>query len=223
MITGCASTTVSNRASYVSGDETLPRPNHVWVYDFASTPGEIPADSQLASQDVTPATSPTPEEIALGRELGAQIATQLAADITEFGIPAEQALATAQPQVNDIVIRGYLLSVDKGSAAKRVTIGFGSGGSALKVAVEGYQVTAKGLRKLGSGDVQAGSSKTPGAALGAIAFIATANPVGLIVSGGSKIYGEASGSSKVEGRAKAIAGEISDQIKERCRQQGWIQ
>jgi hypothetical protein len=38
-----------------------------------------------------------------------------------------------------------------------------------------------------------------------------------------KVYGEASGSSKVEGRAKSTAKEIADQLKLRFEQQGWIQ
>jgi hypothetical protein len=37
-----------------------------------------------------------------------------------------------------------------------------------------------------------------------------------------KIYGEASGSSRLEGRAKATAQEIADKIKPRFQQQGWI-
>ena len=36
------------------------------------------------------------------------------------------------------------------------------------------------------------------------------------------VYGEESGSSKVEGRAKATAKEIADQLKHRFQQQGWI-
>ena len=138
-------------------------------------------------------------------------------------MPAERAPIGMRPQINDLVIRGYLLSVDEGSAAKRVAIGFGSGGSELKTAVEGYQMTAQGLRKLGSGTLDSGGSKTPGAALGAATFIATANPAGLIVSSGMKVYGEVSGSSKVEGRAKDTAKEIAEVLKQRFQEQGWIQ
>jgi len=47
--------------------------------------------------------------------------------------------------------------------------------------------------------------------------------VGLVVSRGVKVYGEISGSAKVEGRAKATAKEIADQIKIRFKEQGWIQ
>jgi hypothetical protein len=52
--------------------------------------------------------------------------------------------------------------------------------------------------------------------------LATANPLGLIVVGGAKLYGEASGRSGLEGRAKATAEEIAVQLKIRFRQRGWI-
>jgi hypothetical protein len=138
-----------------------------------------------------------------------------------MGMPAEH-VSTAQPQINDIVLRGYLLSVDEGSAAKRVGIGLGSGASDLKVAVEGFQMTAQGLRKLGSGTSDAGGSKTPGTAVGLATLLATHNPAGLIVSTGMKVYGEASGKSKIEGRADQTAKEIADILKKRFQEQGWI-
>ncbi len=139
-----------------------------------------------------------------------------------MGLPAAQAGAGTTPQINDIVIRGYLLSVNQGNEAERLVIGFGSGASELRTAVEGYQMTAQGLRKLGSGTVDSGGSKGPGAAVGVAGLIATGNPAGLIISTGMKVYGEESGSSKVEGRAKETAKEIADVLKKRFQQQGWI-
>jgi hypothetical protein len=43
--------------------------------------------------------------------------------------------------------------------------------------------------------------------------IATGNPIGLIVVGGTKVYREASGRNTLEGRAKATADEIAQQLK----------
>ena len=57
--------------------------------------------------------------------------------------------------------------------------------------------------------------------MGAATFAATGNPAGLIVTTGMKAYGEVSGSSKVEGRARATAREISDVLQKRFREQGW--
>ena len=58
--------------------------------------------------------------------------------------------------------------------------------------------------------------------MGVVGLVATGNPAGLIVSTGMKVYGEASGSSKVEGRAKQTAKEIADVLKQRFEQEGWI-
>ena len=52
--------------------------------------------------------------------------------------------------------------------------------------------------------------------------IATANPVGLIVVGGLKIYGAASGRTGLEGRAKSTADEIAAQPKLRFQDRGWM-
>jgi hypothetical protein len=215
---GCASTKVANREELVTGK--IPRPGTIWVYDFAASAADIPAGSAFAGQATD--ASQTPEQLATGRQLGAEIASQLIEQINSMGMSAARAGAGTTPQINDLVIRGYLVSVTEGSTAERVAIGFGAGASALKTAVEGFQMTAQGLRKLGSGTVDAGGGKSPGAALGVVGLIATANPAGLIISGGMKVYGEASGSSKVEGRAKATAKEIADVLKQRFQQQGWI-
>jgi hypothetical protein len=217
---GCASTEVTNRQILVN--EKIPRPGHIWIYDFAATPAEVPADSALAGQPVEHPTPQTPEQIATGRQVGDAIAAQLVEEIRGMGLPAKRASSGTKPEINDLVIRGYLLSIDKGDATKRVAVGFGSGASELTVAAEGFQMTAQGLRKLGSGTVHSGGSKTPGGAVGVAAIIATGNPVGLIVGGGAKAYGEYSGSSKIEGRAKATAKEIADTIRPRFQQQGWI-
>jgi Domain of unknown function (DUF4410) len=192
------------------------------VYDFAATAADVPANSALAGQYAANATSQTAEQVATGRQLGAQIAAQLVEQIRSMGLPAAPAVMGTTPRINDLVIRGSLLSIHEGSTAERVAIGFGSGASELRTAVEGYQMTARGLRKLGYGTLDASGSKAPGEAVGVAGLIATGNPAGLIISTGMKVYGEESGSSKVEGRAKQTAKEIADVLKQRFAQQGWI-
>ena len=218
---GCAKLTIHERQEYKGGK--IPRPAHIWVYDFASTSAEVPANSALAGQNLEHATPQTAEQIEAGRKAGAIIAAQLVEDIRGMGLPAEQASIRAKLEVNDLVIKGYILSIDEGDATKRVAIGFGSGSSELKAAVEGFQVTAQGLRKLGGGSGTSGGDQKPGAGLGVVALAATANPAGLIVGTGVKAYGEYSGSSKAEGRARAVATEIAEKIKPKFQEQGWIQ
>ena len=217
---GCASTKITDRQELVKGP--LPRPDHIWVYDFVGTSDDMPADSSFAGQDLDHATPQSPEQIETGRRLGAEIAAELVAEIRAMGMPAERASQSTQPQINDIVIRGYLISINKGSEVKRIALGLGAGSSELKTAVEGFQMTANGLRKLGAGDLDASGSKTPGAGVGLAMMIATHNPVGLIVSTGMKVYGQESGKATIEGRAKQTAKEIGDQLKIRFQQEGWI-
>jgi len=220
VVAGCASTKITNREELVTGK--LARPSHIWVYDFAATSSDVPANSALSGKTSQHSTPQTAEHISTGRKLGALIATELVEQIRSMGMPAEHVVTGTTPQINDIVIRGYIISYVEGDAEKRVAIGFGSGASDLKVAVEGFQVTAKGLRKLGGGSSDAGGSKAPGGAMGAATLLATHNPLGLIVSTGTKAYGEKTGSSTVEGRARQTAKEISDQLKKRFQEQGWI-
>jgi hypothetical protein len=58
--------------------------------------------------------------------------------------------------------------------------------------------------------------------MGVAGLVATGNPAGLIVTSGMKAYGEASGSSTLEGRAKDTAKEIADRLRPRFKEQGWI-
>ncbi len=218
---GCASTSVTSRQVLVTGQ--LPKPNNILVYDFAATPADVPSDSEYANPNYRPAVAQTSEEITAGHQAGAQVAAALVEQIRDMGMPATQASPGIQPQLNDIVILGYFISVDEGSTAKRVAIGFGSGASKLVTAVEGYQMTAQGLRKLGSGTVDAAGGKSPGASLGVAGWIVTGSPVGLLVQGGAKAYTEASGQAGIEGRAKATAKEIAKALKTKFQQQGWIQ
>ncbi len=64
-----------------------------------------------------------------------------------------------------------------------------------------------------------GGSKTPGLVAPLVVAAATANPIGRIVAGGAS-YWEASGSSTIEGRAKATADEIAAQLKMAAEKQG---
>jgi hypothetical protein len=84
-------------------------------------------------------------------------------------------------------------------------------------------MTERGLRKLGHGTLGATGGKSPGMAVGAAAWVVTGSPIGLIAQGGLHLYGEASGSAKIEGRAKQTAKEIGEILKDRFKQQGWIE
>ncbi|PTR10851.1 uncharacterized protein DUF4410 [Nitrosospira sp. Nsp5] len=219
-IAGCASSTVKERQEYRGGK--IARPDHIIVYNFAATPADVPAESPLAGQNLEHSTSQTANQTATGRRLGAQIAAGLVTKIRAMGLPAQQASTKTSPQVGDLVIRGYLISIEEGSTVKRVSIGLGSGASELKAMAEVYLMTDSGLQKLGSGRVDSTGGKAPGGAMGVAALAATGNPAGLIIGTGMKMYGETTGSSKIEGRAEDMATEIANILKVKFKEQGWI-
>jgi hypothetical protein len=220
VVSGCASTQVTQQTP-LSNPE-LARPNRIWVYNFVANPADMPADSSIRGSVSAPSTPPTAAELAEGRQLGASIAADLVADINAMGLTAVQAGSGSTPQPGDGVIRGYLVSVQGGGAVKRFVIGFGAGTSEMDTVVEGFAVTPQGWRKLGSGTLSSSGSKTPGMVMPAAVAIATGNPIGLIVVGGMKVYGEASGRNKLEGRAKATADAIAAELKTRFQDRGWI-
>ena len=152
-VAGCASTEVADQKILVT--EKLPRPNRILVYNFAATPADAP---ELASQ--TAGSPPqTAQEIQAGRQLGAHIAGLLAAEIRDMGLPGAEVPIGTPARLNDIIIKGYLLSVQEGSATKRMALGFGAGASELQTAVEGFQMTSQGPRKLGTR--RGGGSRRP--------------------------------------------------------------
>ncbi len=220
VLAGCASTKITSHETYTT--ENIPRPNHIYVHDFAVTPEDVPAYSPLASSFSQDKVLATPEEIATGRRLAAQIAAQLVEEIRGMGLPAQRGPTGRKLQINDIVLRGYLVSIEEGSGVKRVLIGFRQGASELKTAVEGYRATTQGLIIMGLARVESSGSKTPGAAVPAAVALATGSPIGLIVSGALRIGGEVTGRSTIEGRSEQSAKEIASALKTRFEQLGWI-
>lgn len=221
---GCASAEVVNRRSNVGANEKLPRPDRIAVYPFAATPGDIPSWSTAAKQYAQMSATTSAEELAAGRQLGVEVATELAAKISEMGISAAvRSNRDDPPRDGEVAIIGYFTSIDEGSALKRIAIGFGSGSAELKTNVEVYQRTQAGLRRLGSGEVDSGGSKMPGTILPVAVTIATANPIGLAVGGAVKAGSELSGYDTIKGTARRTADQIADELEKAFKQREWIE
>jgi hypothetical protein len=219
MVAGCASTAVTERQRYEG--EKLARPDRIIVHDFTANPAEVPPESVFATE-LAGAPAPTPEQLEVGRRLGAQVAKELVAELRRMGLPAVPAEGGPPPRPDDIVLRGYFLSVDEGRAGSRVLVGFGAGAAELTTAVEAYQVTEEGLRPLGRGEIRSEGGELPGMVLPVAVVAATANPIGLVVGGAAKATGEATGSETIEGAAARTAKEIAAQLRTAAQQQDWI-
>lgn len=218
---GCASTKVTQRESKI-GTEKLAKPDRIYVFPFATTHADIPSWSTAADRFTQPSKPPTPEELEAGRKLGALVAKELVTKIEEMGLLSLVGSQQSLPRPNDIMIIGYFGAIEEGGTVKRLVLGFGTGATDLTTSVEGYQMTNSGPRLLGSAKLESGGGKTPGLIVPLVVLAATANPIGLAVMGGMKLHGELSGSSKIEGSAKRTAEEISEQLKIRFKELGWI-
>src|SRR3954447_8810842 len=137
-LAGCASTKVTPTQTYAGA--TLPRPGRIIVEDFGAAPSDVSPSSELGAQ-AAGATPESPQDVELGRKLGAEVAKQLVLDLRGMGLPAVQAEGQPPPRPNDIVLKGSFYSVEQGSTGKRVLLGFGSGAAELRTAVESYQMT----------------------------------------------------------------------------------
>lgn len=218
---GCASTKVTEQESTAYAKEVA-QPETIYVYPFAATREDIPSWTAAAIRYAEPSEPQNAEELAAARQLGAMVASELVAEITEMGLAASEASSGTNPKVNDIMLTGYFESIDTGSTSRRVLLGFGSGSTKLRTVVEGYQMSTLGPRLLGSGTVESGGNKTPGLVAPLVVLAATANPIGLVVTGTAKVVGETTGRSTIEGAAKRTASEIADVLRVKFRERGWI-
>ncbi|WNM63582.1 DUF4410 domain-containing protein [Candidatus Nitrospira neomarina] len=218
---GCSSTKITETHP-LYGKEKLPKPDRIYVYPFAATHSDLPPWSSAAKQHDPPGEPPSPEHLETGRKLGAAVAEELVSKIQQMGLISLVADAQTVPRVNDLLIVGYFGTFEEGSALKRMGLGFGSGAAEITTAAEGYQWTATGPRQLGSGKVDSAGNKMPGVALPIVVLAATANPIGLIVGGGAKVYGQMSGKDTIEGAGKRTADAIAEHLEGKFKEQGWI-
>ena len=213
----CASTEVAQQSPTVN--EVISQPKQIWVYDFGATPTDI---ASASGQNDSGRDTRTYSQIEDGRQPGRLVAYYLVTNIQALGLPAVQAGSDSSLQLGDGEIRGHVVSADDGDLIRRFIIGFGEGRSEMDTLAEYYVMTQQGLRKLGSWTLSSSGSKTPGIWVPVITAIALGNPLHLIFSTGIRIYGEESGRSKLEGRAKATAGALAGQLRIAFQDWGWI-
>lgn len=216
MLSACASSRVSDSYDSPVAD-TVPRPARIIVYDIAATADDIDATAQIAGYYDDWEISQTPEELALGRELGAMVSSRLADRLVGMGMTAQRAVDAPAPDFGDVVISGQLFSVIEGSRGKRVVIGFGAGSAELNVRVNGYVVTETGLQQLGARQVRTRGGRFPGVALP----IARSSPVGLAANSAMKVRAER-GPETLEAAATRAAERIAEDLRLVFADHGWL-
>lgn len=205
---GCAS--ANSRGMRATRTDRLPQPRGIVVYDFEPTANSIGLDAgrnpSEGGQEINN------EDLANRREVGRVLADVLAEELDDRGFVTSRKSGDVVVPEGMMAIGGQIVTVEEGSRAKRVLIGFGSGRSRLTSAAQLHGITMIGPADLWEYQNTAASGKRPG--------ILTTLPIGvavqgltlmgLLVSGGLSTMGELSAVST--SNAKRMGKELAAAI-----------
>jgi hypothetical protein len=202
----------------------LPRPDKVYIYNFAVSPDEITLDSGISGrvQEHINKTPRTEEERTIGHTVANALASNLVQKLQNLGIVGERVAGTPPHWGNILEIQGQFISIDEGNQAERVVIGLGIGRTDVKTFVQVLDAR-KGKRTIAiEFDADAKSGYKPGMAetmgAGAVAgHIGAAVAVGTGLAVGSEAF-----TANVEADAKRMAQNIAKQIGLFYVAQGWL-
>jgi len=222
LATGCASTNAEVTKSNAANTR-LPYPSQILVYDFATSPSGVSPDSVAAGR-LSGATD-DPQENAqresLEHQIAAVVAERVVADLQNLGLPAMRWRGPAPAGKDVYTLEGQFLTIDEGSAVKRMIIGFGVGGTELRVLVQAYHLDVGKRDLLGEAEVSATSSKKPG--------LAATLPVGAAISGVATAAAVSTGvglvtelNTDVQRGAEDTAEAIVELLRPRMEAQGWV-
>lgn len=219
----CGSTDAEVTRSRDDDDEKLPYPSRILVYDFAISPSEVPPDS-VASGRLSGATDDpqgNAQREQLERQIAAVLAERLTAELQDLGLPAVRWHGPAPAMKDAYSIEGQFLTIDEGNAMQRMIIGFGVGGTELRVLAQAYHLDAGKRELLGEAEVSSESSSRPG--------LAATLPVGAAISGIATAATVQTGvglvsemNADVREGAEDTAEAIVDLLEPRMEEQDWL-
>ncbi len=215
---GCASAGVTP-VTKVADESTIPRPGVLLVYDFAVGANDVLIDTlgaafmsegeELNEKEQTAHATANAFSVALVEQLRSE------------GINAQRAERGDVPPLHALVLKGQFVTIDEGSRAKRMIIGFGAGSSELRANVQAFQATQSGLRRIAEAEAEATGSKMPGMAIPVAGGAAMGNAAtSAVISGGMNIAKETRGAMNPD--AERMAKKIAERAKAFYVRQGWL-
>jgi hypothetical protein len=218
-LAGCASTDAEVTTERAD-DSRLPYPKAIYVYDFAVAPSEVPYGSTAAPRLSGAVDDPnhTPKRDQLEHQIAAIVATKVVAELQELGLPAVRWHGTPPKNDDAYTLEGQFLTIDEGNAVTSTIIGFGVGGTEVRVLVQAYHLDKGRKELLGEAEVSAESSKAPGLAATLPASAAVSGSVA-VATGVGVVRAV---NSKVQKGAEDTAEAIVELLKPRMEAQGWF-
>jgi Domain of unknown function (DUF4410) len=197
----------------------FPYPQAIYVYDFAVAPTEVTTSGSVPTQLSGAKDDPNQNEKrnAVERQVAGELASKLAAELVEMGLPAVRWRGTVPKNEDAYAIVGQFLTLDDSTQPGQAIVGFGTSGTELKVLVQAYRVDGGRRALLGEAEVGAADTAEPGIA-GKLS--SSGKPAGSSVSTGIGLV------TKVNAKLKAGAEETAEAIVERLKPsmqaQGWM-
>ena len=220
-LAGCAST---NSKSAIPPTElsTLPYPKAIYVYDFAVSPTEVAYGSAAAPRldGAIDDPSKTDRRDKLEHDIAELFAAQLVAELRELGLPAVRWRGKPPLNEDSYVIEGQFLTIGDTGAPDQKIIGFGLGGSELRVLAQAYAV--QGTQKKLMGEAEVGGENAPAAGLAAalpVAKLSASRAAASVATGAGVVR---TVNSKVKKGAEETAAAVVEQLKPKMQEQGWL-
>ncbi len=215
---GCASGSITSDR-IVNARASAP-PDGIVVWDFAVSAEDVARNPALA-RAVGGEQEPIPaEEHEAALTVAKNISLLLVDDLNERGLTASRGTTGGSPAEGDLIVHGAFVSVDEGSRAKRMLIGFGAGASEVTSHVTVSQVRNGAPLLLEEFEVTADSGSMPGMAVPVGAGAAAGNvATSVVVSGGLSTAREIGGPLGTE--SKNTAKQIGERLQTMFTKRGW--
>jgi hypothetical protein len=208
LMSACGSANVNALRRYHG--RQLPAPRGLVVFDFEPTAESIGLG--MGREELPSEGGLSGEEMENRREVGRVLADVLAKELENRGFPTSRKSGPLGVPEGSMSIGGQILTIDEGSGAKRIFIGFGSGRSQLSSVAQLIGHTPAGPANLYDFQNTSKSGWKPG--------ILTTLPIGiavqgvtlvlLVIQGGMTGMGELSSTST--SNAKRMAKELADAV-----------
>ena len=201
------------------GQNPLPKPDRVVVYDFTVARSAIKTDKMPGVRQRIKNAGSSEDSATLA---GEQVQEQITADLVKSlqkrlkasGIPVEKGTPDMEITGNTLVVHGTVTKLDQGHRLRRGTVGLGAGASDVKTNCQ-ISMQATGNTVLVSElTTEAKSGKKPGAA---VTMGAGAAPVVAVGATGATAH-----KSTAQGDASRTGSALAKHIADLMKTQEWI-
>lgn len=208
--------------------QSVPRPQVILVYDFATNPGDVQLDSGVGSRltNLFAGQSGTNQKRAeAAADVVNAIGDTLVKQIQSLGLYAQRVPAGTSPPAYGTmaIVEGQVLDIDEGNRTRRTIIGFGAGASKVQADAQlSYQVPGQEPQLLVGYDDSGKSRATPGMAVTmGVGGLAGRAATSAVLGGGLHAYSETHGAT-VSADGTRMAKDLAKQLAMYFATLGWI-